>query len=69
MTTEVEVRKIGNSLGVLFSKQFVEDMKIKEREKLWIDIKRKIEVKDIFGKLKERMTGQEFKELVRSGWK
>lgn len=68
MTSTIEVRKIGNSLGVLFPKEFVKKNHLKLKEKVFIDIVRETDISSIFGKLKRKTSGQEFKDLVRAGW-
>ncbi|MBI4362455.1 MAG: hypothetical protein HY558_04695 [Euryarchaeota archaeon] len=39
-TLSVQVRRVGNSLGVLFPKQVVEDMKIQERDVVKVEIQK-----------------------------
>ena len=67
---EVKVKRWGNSLGVILPKEFVEDKKIKENDVIDIAVVKPIDLRKIFGsgKGKTRMTGQEFKDMVRKGW-
>ncbi|MBI2574893.1 hypothetical protein HYV82_03340 [Candidatus Woesearchaeota archaeon] len=39
---------------------------VKEKERLFV---KQIDLSDIFGKIKTGMTGQEFKDEARKGWK
>jgi antitoxin component of MazEF toxin-antitoxin module len=66
--TEVTVKKWGNSLGVILPKEFVNENKIKENDKIDILIARKRDLSDMFGTLKTKMTAQQFKDMVRKGW-
>jgi len=68
MATEVEVRKIGNSLGVLLPKEFVKKSNIKPKEKILIEIFKKADLSKFFGMIKRKMSDREFKEMVKSGW-
>lgn len=68
MATETEVRRWGNSLGVLLPKGFVDEQHIKEHDKILIAVVKKADLSHLFGTLKTKMTGQEFKDLVRKGW-
>jgi len=68
MATEVTVRKWGNSLGVVFPKEIVEKKHLKVDEKIFIDVVKKANLKDVFGSLKTKMSGQKFKDMVREGW-
>ncbi|MBI5553214.1 MAG: hypothetical protein HY917_00570 [Candidatus Diapherotrites archaeon] len=68
MSTEVTVKKIGNSMGVLFSKQYVEKEGLKPNQKLLLEVVKKADLADVFGSLKTKMTGQQFKDFVRKGW-
>ena len=70
MATEVQVKKIGNSLGVLFPKEFVKKSHLRPKEKILIEVVKKADsdLKSIFGTLERKMSGKEFKELVKKGW-
>ena len=68
MAVEVIIKKWGNSRGALFPKDFLEKRGIKENEKVLVEVFRKSDLSDIFGSLKGmKMTGQQFKDLVRKG--
>ncbi|MFH1409810.1 MAG: AbrB/MazE/SpoVT family DNA-binding domain-containing protein [Nanoarchaeota archaeon] len=68
MAAEAIVRKWGNSLGIILPKEFVEQKKIKENEKVQIEVVKKANISHLFGSLKTKMTGQQFKDQVREGW-
>ena len=68
MATELIVKKWGNSMGVILPKELVEKERIKENDKIMIQIVKKADLRKIFGSLKRNMTGQEFKDLARKGW-
>jgi len=70
MALEVKLRKWGNSIGLVLPKEIVADKNLKEDEKIMIEIVRVADLSKIFGSLKQKkMSGQEFKNLVRKGWK
>ena len=69
MATEVIVKKWGNSVGVLFPKRFVEEKNIKVNDKIEVEIVKKANLNKVFNTLKRKMDGQEFKDMVRKGWK
>ena len=66
--TEMMARKIGNSIGVIFPKELVDKERIVPNQKLDIRIIKKTDLSDIFGSLKIKESGQEFKDMVRRGW-
>ena len=68
MAVEVVVRKLGNSFGVLFSKNFVKEQKLKPNQKILVEVVKKSDLSNIFGSIKTGMSGQEFKDMVRKGW-
>ena len=72
MTTEVTVRKWGNSLGVILPKEVVEKRSLKENDKIvLIDVVKKVDLTPLFGSLKGkiRLSGQQLKDMAREGWK
>ena len=42
--------------------------KTKHKEKLKLDIIKIIDISDTFGKLKRKVSGQEFKDKAKTGW-
>ena len=69
MAIEVVVKKWGNSVGVILPKELVERESIKENEKVLLEVVKEANLGGIFGSLKRKMPGQEFKDMVREGWK
>ncbi|MBI2148340.1 hypothetical protein HYU23_01560 [Candidatus Woesearchaeota archaeon] len=68
MGIEVTVKKWGNSMGIILSKQIVEKEKLNENDKISIQIIKEANFKNVFGSLKRKMSGQQMKDLVRQGW-
>jgi len=68
MATEVVLKKWGNSMGVVLPKELVEKEQLKKNEKIFLEIVKEADLTKIFGSLKRKMSGQEFKDLVREGW-
>jgi len=71
MEIETTIRKIGNSFGVIFPREFVNQGKLEENKKVIINIVKVGDLSDIFGSLKGKikMSGQKMKDLAREGWK
>ena len=69
MSIEVFVRKWGNSYGVVFPKDFVNEKGIQLNEKILVDIVREADLDGVFGTLKSCGSGQDFKDEVRKGWR
>ena len=68
--TETQVKKWGNSLGVILPKELVEKQHLKENDKVDILVVKEADLSDMYGALKGKvkMSGQEFKNFVRKGW-
>ncbi len=64
----VTVKRWGSSMAIIIPKEMVKTQGIREGDDVVINVFRKGNLKDIFGKLKSKMSGQEFKDLVRKGW-
>ncbi len=69
MAIEVKTKKWGNSIGVVLPKEVIEEKGIKENQKILVEVIKKADLSDIFGTLKRKLSGQEFKDFVREGWK
>lgn len=67
MDIEVIPRKWGNSIGIILPKEAVEEEGIKLNKKILIRVMKPTNIKHLFGSLKRKMTGQEFKDMVRQG--
>ncbi len=69
MNVEVEVKKWGNSLGVVLPKEFVERENIQENKKIILTIIKEADLSDIFGLVKKRkLSGQKMKDLSKKEW-
>lgn len=70
MATEVTAKKWGNSMGVIIPKEMVEKEHINEGDTFFIERVREIDISASFGALKGKikLSGQEFKDMVREGW-
>ena len=68
MAIEVVLRKVGNSLGIIFPKDMVKDRQLKPNQKIFIEVVKEADIRDIFGTLKTNLSGQAFKNMVRERW-
>ncbi|MBI2971555.1 MAG: hypothetical protein HYY37_04035 [Candidatus Aenigmarchaeota archaeon] len=66
---ELTVRRIGNSLGILFPKDLVKEKKLKENEKVFVQVAKKGDVGKLFGSLKFKDSAQHIKDELRKGWR
>ena len=64
----VTVKKWGSSMAVIIPQEIVRKQNIKEGDEIAMNIFKKGDLRDIFGRLKTKMSGQEFKDLARKGW-
>ena len=67
MAVEVEVKKWGNSLGIVLPKKFVETRDIQAKQKILIEVMKTADLNK-FSTLPRKMSGQKFKDMVREGW-
>lgn len=69
MELNLRIRKWGNSLAIILPKNIVEDNNLKENEDVFVEVKKKIFVKDVFGIMPFiKKSGQELKDEARKGW-
>ncbi len=69
MAVEVTLKKWGNSVGLILPKEFVDKRHLKEDQKIAIEIVEVGDLRKIFGSGgKSKMSGQEFKDMVKEGW-
>ena len=68
MEAEAIVRKWGDSIGLIIPKDIVEREKIKPNSRVKFEVVKVSDISDTFGKLKRKISGQEFKDLARAGW-
>ena len=68
--TEIETiaRKWGDSIGFIVPKEVAEKEKIRPKSKVRFEIIKVTDISDTFGRLKRKMSGQEFKDRARAGW-
>jgi antitoxin component of MazEF toxin-antitoxin module len=70
MEIEAIAKCWGSSIGIIIPKEVVEANKIRENDKIIVDIKKRPLAKEFFGRYKgkfERST-QELKDEARRGW-
>ncbi len=65
---ELKVRKIGNSLGVIFPSELVKEKRLRENEKVFVNVAKKGDMSKIFGSLKFKESAQQIKDELRKGW-
>ena len=69
MAIEVQLKKWGNSIGGVLPRELVEQRKLKESDKVIIEVVKVSNLSNIYGLIKERkMSGQKMKDLARKGW-
>jgi antitoxin component of MazEF toxin-antitoxin module len=68
MATEVEVRKWGNSMGVILPKELIAAEELQQHDRILIDVVKRADLTDVFGSFRTKKSGQQFKNMVRKGW-
>ena len=68
MEVEAIAKKWGSSIGFVIPKEVAEKEKIKPNSKVKFDIIKVTDISDTFGRLKRKVSGQEFKDRARAGW-
>ena len=68
MEIEAIAKKWGSSIGFIVPREIVEKEKIKPNSKVKFEIIKVTDISDTFGKLKRKVSGQEFKDRARAGW-
>lgn len=69
MAVEVKLKRWGNSMAVIVPSTLIEQKNMKENDTILIEVVKKADLSDVFGMIKKRkMSGQEFKNMVREGW-
>ncbi len=70
MVVEVKLKRWGNSMAVIVPNSLVQERKLKEDDKIFIEVVKKADLSDIFGMIKKRkLSGHEAKNLAKEGWK
>ncbi|PIN75647.1 hypothetical protein COV18_02260 [Candidatus Woesearchaeota archaeon CG10_big_fil_rev_8_21_14_0_10_37_12] len=68
MAIEVTLRKWGNSLGVILPKELVQKKHLKSDDKIFLEVVKETDLTNLFGSLKRKTSGQQFKDMAREGW-
>ncbi|MEK6888415.1 MAG: hypothetical protein AABX14_05725 [Candidatus Aenigmatarchaeota archaeon] len=66
--SELKVRKIGNSLGVIFPIEMVREKNLKVNERVFVNVAKKGDLSKLFGTLKFKESSQKIKDEMRKGW-
>ncbi len=64
----VVVRKWGNSVGVILPVGLVEEKKINVNDKIVLDVKKMVSLKELFGSFKSKKSTQQLKSELKSEW-
>ena len=69
MAIQVRLKRWGNSMAIIVPNKLIEERRLKENDEIVVEVVRKADISNTFGTIKKRkMSGQEFKDLVRKGW-
>ena len=69
MEIETKAKKWGSSIGIILPKSVVEANKIRENDKIIVEIKNRPLAGKFFGRLKDwKKPTQEIKDEMRKGW-
>jgi len=69
MASQTLLKKWGNSLAIIIPKKEIIEKNLSENDRIKIEIFKEADFSDVFGTLKTKITGQEFKDEVKKGWK
>ena len=70
MVIEVNLKKWGNSFGIILPKELIDKEELKENSPIFIEVVKKADLSDIFGSIQEKkISGQEFKNMIKRGWR
>lgn len=69
MAVEVVLKRWGNSIGGIFPKDFVRKNKLSANDTVFVDVVKKANLTKLFGTLPRKKSGQQFKDMVRKGWR
>ncbi len=64
----VTARKWGNSIGATFPAETVEREKIKPNDRLVLEVRKMVPIKELFGTAKFKKSAQQIKDELRAGW-
>jgi predicted DNA-binding antitoxin AbrB/MazE fold protein len=66
MSIQAKIKKWGNSMGIIIPVDFLKINQFKEGDEVLIEIKKKNNLKDIFGSWKgKKLDAQKFKDEIR----
>ena len=68
MAIQTSVKKWGNSMGIILPKNFVEEKKLEENDIVIVNVVKRANISHLAGSLKRKMSGQEFKNMVKKEW-
>ena len=70
MEIETVAKRWGSSIGIILPKAIIEENKIRENDKIIVEIKKKALAGELFGKFprKSGRTAQKIKNEIRKGW-
>lgn len=57
-----------NSMSIVLPSDIVKQKKIKEEDKVVVELNTKAGLRSVFGSLHRKLSGQKFKDIVRQGW-
>ncbi len=64
----VTARKWGNSIGATLPAETVKKEKIKPNDKLVLEVRKIVPIKELFGTFKTNKSTQQIKDELRAGW-
>ena len=66
---ELKVKKWGNSMAVIIPDSTVKENKLRENDSIFLDIVKKADFSEDFGKLGHiKTSGQKIKDSMKEGW-
>ena len=68
MIITTRVKEWGNSLGVIIPKDIARKEKLKSEDEVLIEIRKKMDIMDLFGTLKFKKYSQQMKDEGRKAW-
>jgi antitoxin component of MazEF toxin-antitoxin module len=63
-----KVRRVGNSLSIIIPTEAAKAHQISEGDIVQVEIKRRINIKDLFGSVNFNKSAQEMKDEDKRGW-
>ncbi|MCX6802479.1 MAG: AbrB/MazE/SpoVT family DNA-binding domain-containing protein [Candidatus Diapherotrites archaeon] len=64
----VTARKWGNSIGATFPAEIVSKERIRPNDRLVVEVRKVVPIKELFGTFKTKKTAQQLKDEMRAGW-